>query len=464
MKNWVFSENINLKWPEGGFFDTIDAKNYPCGFRSLYYLLCRLDLAKTMDEDRRLHMISLIKKNMSFEDMIQTCLSINMMLDGYQIDFSKVKENLIGITLFLESGNMGHYVVFEKEDGDVWSITDWPYARYLISTKDLQKKSSGYVLVNSKRHEKRKPQNPFLVVDANQFDFGDHVFGKKFNVMVNIENKGYDDLIVRDSDVTCSCSHYEINKKVIQYGDIADLYLEVDTKEMRDSWSAYAYLETNDEYLPYSIIRLKGKPRDACISDPEILVFASDSIMDWDRIDRTIEFNLFVEDQKISEQDIDLQFIMKNSIGQYLSYRVENLTFEDSICKADIKIFLWNEKKIPIITQGNILVHIEKAKIDQLVPFVISPPSRFTISPFPMTLTRIHDIEMEFKRGGIDWSETAVGLCDGKALVVEQHVSKDVLRFKIPAMIKPQQNGNMPLVDFEIMYQERSVIVSVPFY
>lgn len=165
--------------------------------------------------------------------------------------------------------NNDHFFVIDQILDDKLSITDINMEFDFMSLEEFNRIWDGYVLIVSPKQEEKSEYQPNIWVDQFVYDFGvadsDRVIEKKFTV----ENTGNADLIIRDLILGCSCTKFEISKKIIPPGEQAQLTMAYDIEGRWGETATSAKLLSNDFNQPILTFVIKGIAKTTLAISPE---------------------------------------------------------------------------------------------------------------------------------------------------------------------------------------------------
>ena len=121
----------------------------------------------------------------------------------------------------------------------------------LSSCKQFHQKVANFAADSLFRHPATSLAN--LVFDRTRIDFGtvssDTVISGKFH----FRNTGKDTLLIENILPDCSCTSFDITKRVISPGDSACLTLNMSTQHKTGNVQVYSTIDANTETRLYSL-------------------------------------------------------------------------------------------------------------------------------------------------------------------------------------------------------------------
>ncbi len=99
---------------------------------------------------------------------------------------------------------------------------------------------------------------PKVSVQQLQYDFGNIAQGTIVKHQFLISNAGGAQLDLSDVQASCGCTVTNLNKKVVDPGDAAELNVQFDSNHKMGTQEKYIYVHTNDPDIPVLTLRLTG--------------------------------------------------------------------------------------------------------------------------------------------------------------------------------------------------------------
>jgi predicted double-glycine peptidase len=153
--------------------------------------------------------------------------------------------------------NNNHFFVIDQILDDKFSITDINMEFDFMSLEEFDQIWEGYVLVVLPRRDEKSENHPNIWVDRFVYDFG-VAAANLIETNFTVENTGNADLIIRDLIPGCSCTRFEISKKIIPPGEQAQLTMAFDLTGRWGETSTTAKLLSNDSNQPILTFMIKG--------------------------------------------------------------------------------------------------------------------------------------------------------------------------------------------------------------
>ncbi len=395
-------------WPDLENHSAYHYKRYPCGFNAMYYLLQRLDRMAQLNDDDKETLLK-IPDIATFNHLREISGKIGVTLEGFQVTYSEINDFSLMMTILDdEQYQENHYVVIEKiDDSDRWLVTDWPNARYTLTSSELQKITNGFVLVPVESVAESIP-GPILVVDRNPINVGDHEKDEVFNLRYKVFNYGTKPLTIDAINSTCQCTIPNLNQKSIMPGQSELFTVEVTTSEKTGEWNEFITLKCNDTYLPSPVITVSGNSKPLWEISKEKIAFRYTTLFDIreKQIELTIKFNTKKE---LHPDDFMIE-ILSDTFFQYQINSQLLAMKRSGLTKSFKYMFTLNtDMLVPLLVDGVVIIqHKTKPDIDIRIPLFIHPPKDFRIYPQPATLTLNQPASIELQAGAIDLGNTKI--------------------------------------------------------
>lgn len=396
------------EWPDFSKHSAYYFKRYPCGFNAMYYLLQRLDRIPQFSDDEKETLLQ-IPDIATFNHLRDSSEKVGVSLQGFQVTFSDMRDFSLMLTILDdEQYQENHYVVVEKmENTDKWLVTDWPNARYALTSNELQELTNGFVLVPAESDVK-SISGPVLVVDANPITVGDHEKDADFKLQYEVFNYGTEPLNIDTINSTCQCTVPAINQSVILPGKSESISVAVSTDEKLGIWNEFITMKCNDLYLPSPIVTITGNSKPLWEISTEKLKFQYNSILDLSekQIDVTIDF---YTEKELHPDDFLIEIVSDTFFHYKFNDQFMSMKASGFAKSFNYVITLNADILVPLIVDGVVIIkHKSNPEIDIRIPLFILPPKDFRVHPQPLTLTEKNPVSFLFENGEINWNHTKV--------------------------------------------------------
>ncbi len=95
-----------------------------------------------------------------------------------------------------------------------------------------------------------------LVLEKNEFNFGDVKEGKIVTAVIGFKNVGNDNLIIKDVRTSCGCTAALLSSKNLKPGESGSIKIELDTSHREGKLTRTVTLYSNDPEIPNQTITL----------------------------------------------------------------------------------------------------------------------------------------------------------------------------------------------------------------
>ncbi len=112
------------------------------------------------------------------------------------------------------------------------------------------------VVVPKNSPELKDQKMPRLVLDKNQYDFGNVKEGKIVTAIIDFKNTGEGDLKIIDVRTSCGCTAALLSSKNLKPGEKGSIRIELDTSNREGKLTRTVTLYTNDPSTPNQTITL----------------------------------------------------------------------------------------------------------------------------------------------------------------------------------------------------------------
>ena len=153
--------------------------------------------------------------------------------------------------------NNNHFFVIDQISDDKLSITDINMKFNFMSFEEFDRIWDGHVLTVAPRWTENSENQPNIWADRLVYDFG-VAASDLIETDFTVENTGNADLIIRDLIPGCSCTKFEISRKIIPPGEQARLAMAFDLTGRWGETATTAKLLSNDLNQPILTFVIKG--------------------------------------------------------------------------------------------------------------------------------------------------------------------------------------------------------------